>query len=501
MWHPAYPSGLSIPKVPVNTTTPYSAMRTRSSLAASVALAALLIVPLAILARLSAAFPVLYGFGLIAALVGLGVLFVSLQARPSVIVGVLLIWFALQNFIAAVVAPAVPAWTVVTLILIKEVMYLLLFAVLVAIAARTLWLGRPRDAGATLSRQAALALRRMTAADALAIGFLALVGVAFLVGDASLSTRLVGARRLASLPLFYLMGRLLLARQDELRAAVSAVVWVGFAVALFGLVEWFILGDRFWIDVVRALEFQRVSIEGGIQPELQHASRGMPLNWSTFVVVWFRRLVSTFLEPTTLSIFLALALTLSPFALRLRPGPRFRLPIGLSGIRAQFARWPASSALVCGVIALAGVLTFGKGGAMIAVVAAVVALAGTTRRMAIRMVGAVTALTVVGLAIGSLIPGIDSNIRDHTLGLLTGVTQVIQHPLGSGLGSTGFWGENFAVGTDSTIGTIAGQLGLLGVVLWVGWVSSLCAPSSRSTDLVTSAARCRFDCARRWPGR
>ena len=74
-----------------------------------------------------------------------------------------------------------------------------------------------------------------------------------------------------------------------------------------------------------------------------------------------------------------------------------------------------------------------------------------------------TALAVVALVVGSFIPGIGPNIRDHVGGLFTGAFQLLTHPLGSGLGSTGFWGANTDVGTDSTAGVIASQLGIPGI--------------------------------------
>jgi hypothetical protein len=316
----------------------------------------------------------------------------------------------------------------------------------------------------------------------MAIAFVGFVGLAFLLGTEDLNSRLVNARRFASLPIFYVIGRLLLPRVTELRSATSAVVWVGVAVAVFGLVEWFVLGEAFWRDVVRILSFQEVSISAGIQPEAQQSRDGIPYNWVTFIPFQVRRLVSTFAEPTTLSIYLALALTLSPFAIGLRPGPRFALPPGPGGVRAQLARWPWHGVVIVGVLALAMVLTVGKGGLMIAAVAAVVALANTTRRRAIRVVPLLAALTAIGLAVGLAIPGIGDNIRDHLYGLMSGAVHLLQQPLGSGLGSTGFWGSGLRVGTDSTIGTIAGQLGLVAVVLWLGWavlvVRALLPPDS-----------------------
>jgi hypothetical protein len=475
-------SGRGPPWVPVNATSAIANLRAQSAPVATLSLAAALAVPLLLLARFSATLPALYGVVIALAIVGLGVLFVTMRSRPSVIVGVLLIWFAAQNMVAALVAPYAPGWVVTSLVVFKEAMYLLLLAVAGLLAARELWPGRARASSITWPELARSAAARLHPADMLALAFLGFVGLAFLLGSEDLTSRLVNARRFASLPIFYFIGRLLLPKVTELRAATSAVVWIGVAVAVFGLVEWFILGEAFWRDVVRILSFQEASISAGLQPEAQQQREGLPYNWWTFIPFRVRRLVSTFAEPTTLSIYLALALTLSPFAIRLRPGPAFALPISPAGIRAQVARWPWHGIAIVAVLGLSMALTLGKGGAMIAAVAIVIALANTTRRLALRVVPALVVLAAIGLLVGLAIPGIEANVRDHLYGLMSGAVHLLQEPLGSGLGATGFWGSGLRVGTDSTIGTIAGQLGLVAVVLWLGWavlvVKALLPPDS-----------------------
>ena len=51
------------------------------------------------------------------------------------------------------------------------------------------------------------------------------------------------------------------------------------------------------------------------------------------------------------------------------------------------------------------------------------------------------------------------------------------HPFGAGLGSTGFWAveTNGAglIGRDSSVGSVASQIGVLGAVLFCAWLASL----------------------------
>ena len=85
-------------------------------------------------------------------------------------------------------------------------------------------------------------------ADWLAIAFIALVGVAFLISDESLSSRLINARRLASLPILFLAGRTFVASRGEFSRATAMLVGIAVVVAIAGLVELLVLGDRFWIE-------------------------------------------------------------------------------------------------------------------------------------------------------------------------------------------------------------------------------------------------------------
>lgn len=403
-----------------------------------------------------------------------GGLVIRLRRHPSVIVAILGMWFAAQNVVAALVAPHAPTWIVVGAIAAKEVMYVTVFAIGVGIVAHT-----AARRGLTIRE----ALGRIQPVDWLAIAFIGLVGVAFLVSGEPLSSRLINARRLASLPILYLAGRTLLAHRSEFSRAIRVLIGIAVVVSILGVIELLILGNGFWRDIVRILELQGETISGGIQSALQHARDGLPLNWWSHLVIRLRRLVSTFLEPTTLSIFLALTITLAPFVLVRRPGPsvvltgrngRFVGPRAMvADIRGYLARWDIPAALAIVVMVVAMVLTLGKGGWMILATVVLTCLFSTTRRSIGRLVVVVAIVGVVGLGVGSLVPGVGPNIAAHVDGLITGALQLLTHPLGSGLGSTGFWGANLDVGTDSTAGVIASQLGLPGIVIFAAWAAVL----------------------------
>lgn len=290
------------------------------------------------------------------------------------------------------------------------------------------------------------AIRRpFVMADVAAVAFCAIVGVSVLVSDTDLGDRLLAARRLAFGPLLYLAGRMLLPRVRELERGVRAIVILGIAVAAFGLVERLLLGASFWRDVVGIGRYFTTNIDGGLMPEVAKLSDGLPANWITRIGDWrLIRLVSTFLEPTTLGMFLALVLVLVP-----RVGFRPRV------------RW-----LVFGAVGLALLLTWGKAGGLIAVITLVFVAIGASRATAGRVLTAGVILAAVALAIGLILP---LNVPAHLAGLRSGIYAALDVPLGRGLGATGYWGDLAKVGLDSSIGTIVAQLGVFGLLAWCIW--------------------------------
>ena len=195
----------------------------------------------------------------------------------------------------------------------KELIYLLLFA----------WESSPgsRLPGACLARRP---LRKLSMADRLAVAFLGLITIYFVAGLAvapstggSPTVLLIYARRFASLPIIFLAGgRLLLGDRQALRRAIGYLVVVAVVVAVFGLVERLVLGDAFWINGIRVGQFQQSGVQEGFASSRARLVDGLPATWWSFTGgETVRRLVATFLEPTTLAMFLALALGLAVFTL------------------------------------------------------------------------------------------------------------------------------------------------------------------------------------------
>jgi len=222
-----------------------------------------------------------------------------------------------------------------------------------------------------------------------------------------------------------------------------------------------------------------------------------------------RRLVSTFLEPTTLAAFLAFVLLLVLFVPGLIDSKRGGL-------------WHA--AVLALTVALAA--TVSRGGMEAALIgAAAIVTAGLIWRKRLGLgrpplaLAVVTLLLLASLAVSSLsfsqfpnrraqlqdflstgivsgFPGyeppppdpnaIDIGVRTHVNGLSSGLEKMWDEPLGAGLGAAGGWSEAPEVGGESAVGTVAAQLGMPGLALWVAFhallVASLTVAALRTPD-------------------
>ena len=413
--------------------------------------------------------------GMLAVVAVAGVLvllaFVAFRDRPAIVLGGILVWFSFHKLVIALASPALAPNAVSVVYNFKEWLYLALFAVGLGV---TVFANRPWR---VLLRQVWSGLNWT---DRFALGFLGLTAVYFAIAVAthreSLDGVLVYARRFASLPLLYLTGRMLLRQRHQFGLTLRFVVAVAVVVSAFGLVERLLLGPTFWTNVVHVQDLQSTLISSGFGSDRTHFVGGVPDNWLSYVSgKAFPRLVSTFMEPTTLSMFLALALLIGVFLLRGRG-------------RSSFLTW----AIACMVIGVATALTMGKGGLMIFAIGSVMVITRATRKTVL-IVGVPIALLVAGVIVAAEVLPVGDNIKLHLAGLTSGVLQLVTHPLGAGLGSTGFWavGTNGAglIGRDSSIGSIASQVGLLGAILFCTWLAALTLTLLPRTREVTPDTR------------
>ena len=458
----------------------------------------------------------LFWLVLIADLVLLFAVAVATFRTPALFIGVMIIWFALQRFIVALIAPHVSADLVRLLLTYKEGFYLILLAAAaVSLAMRHL--------------RGERALPAMLAADAVAVVFLAWLGIVFISDPQSSSPELTYLRRFAAPVLLYLGGRLLIARRDQLLNSARLLVAVAVGVALFGLVERFVFDVAFWRDTVEAATFYGKQVESGLLPQNWTVIyRGVPdgifiaLPLETPV----RRLVSTYLEPTTLSSLLALALLL----LLLVPDLAWR--------RASSRLTQVAVVVAVLALGIAVVATLSRGGMVTFVCATAFVLAARWLRSGTRLPSiplpvvllplmvlmafgaAITSFddvparetvrdvlatrAISGLANGPGVIGVDEpeatetsatppddpnaplqeieahppgstaeGASTHLRGLTSGLEEMVDDPLGRGLGATGNWGRTVGAGNESTVGVIAAQLGIIGFLLYTGFFAAV----------------------------
>jgi len=455
---------------------------------------------------------------LIADLLLLFALAVATFRQPVIFVGIVVLWFALQRLVIALVAPHVSADVVRLLLTYKEGFYF----ILVVAAALGLALRHLRGEAA---------LPPLLAVDLAAIAFLGLLLVHFLADPGTSSPQLTYLRRFAAPAILYLGGRLLVPSRPQFREGLRLMLVVAVGVALFGIVERFFLGLSFWRDGVDAATFYARQVEAGLFPTgwvvLFH---GVPdgIFIALPLEVPVRRLVSTYLEPTTLGAFLAFAALL----LLLAPGLAGE---ARGGRTAKRWRWAAASGAL--LLAFAITATISRG-AMITVLAGgglfvVVRLVSRGGLVSWRGAYLVAVPAAALLALGIMLTTLDDvpaggSVRDalatdvvsglpdepaaasppaetapgdepvlpeitvhppgstaegagtHFRGLTSGLRQMLREPLGAGLGAAGGWSAAPEAGRESTVGTVAAQLGLPGFLLFLAFFFGLVASLVRA---------------------
>ena len=473
-------------------------------------LAALFVGPLLLVALAAERATAFFWFALLADLVLLFAFALATFRRPLLFVSLLVVWFVMQRLVLALVAPHVSADVLRLLFTYKEGFYMILLAA-AAVGAVFAYSRGERS------------LTPIMLADVLALALLALLMVNFLLFSAELSPKLTYARRFAAPLLLYLGGRLLLPDRQQLVKGLRLLVLMGLVVALFGLVERFLLDVSFWSDRVDALGFYGRQVEAGLLPTsfirpFQGVPEGIFVAFPVDVPV--RRLVSTYLEPTTLGAFLALGLLLLVFvpglALRQAQGGRGRIVVIAASavltlaVVATVSRGAMQIALIGGGMVL--LLTAGRalrwpwrlesaiivGGAAILLVALMITSLSFSqapnRRQQLQDV--LSARIVSGLEPVPKPPPTEAPLNKgaqaHVNGLTSGLRQMLEDPGGIGLGTAGAWSEAPEIGSESTVGTLAAQLGVPGLSLWLAFYAAVIG------GLVQAGLRLRREGERLW---
>jgi len=335
-------------------------------------------------------------------------------------------------------------------------------------------------------------------ADRLALAYGAIVVVywilpqSWLAGEATARGELYALRH-HLLPLgAYVLGRLLPLDRTWWRRIGLTLVVVGCGLAVWGLVDVYLVPLEWWRDS---------GVPGWFREQLGIAYEclsGLPENWilNTDEESPVRRLVSTFLSP------LATAYALVVVALLLAAARPRRWTVAAGVVVAAGLLWThtraAFLALAAGLAVLA-VLRRSWGHA---------ALAGGTLAVSLAFVavfpsiGPETAYTASELAClrenaaregdaggGALDPG-ESSTRSHWRALRDGARTVAEHPWGFGLGNAGVsasrTGAEVKAG-ESTYTELGVDAGVLGLAAFVGWLVALVVGLRRRSPWLTAS--------------
>jgi len=287
-------------------------------------------------------------------------------------------------------------------------------------------------------------------------------------GSANPQQRLLGLRVLLLIPALYLLGRVF---QPRLRADVRWIGWAitgaGAVVGLFGLVELWLVPTTAWLD----WGVNQLSSWLGF---VYNGPKGLPANFFQTTAEGFllRRMVSTYVSP--LGIAYA-GLVVVPLAVA--------LIVSVRGTRARWLAWILTLLVVTGVLFSLTRL------ALVMMVAELLILAGLTRRRSILYLTPVVALASMFMIfqyvdVGPLLQrdltpvahrpahlhitgSGDPSLREHAGLLGYDLGYVIQHPLGTGVGSSIHrFGPSQGTG-ESAVLDMFGDLGILGGVLYL----------------------------------
>lgn len=333
--------------------------------------------------------------------------------------------------------------------------------------------------------------------DALALAFAAVVVLYALIpqsaldGHAGAKAIVFGLRHDLALVAAYFLGRSV---RPDLRKLAWTVAGAAAALAVWGLIDVYAVPLQWW---------RESGVPGWFRDELGHTYRGLSGLPENFIYNTgdeehpLRRLVSTFLSPLASSYMFVVALLLL-LTTRTR-SPRWvliALPIA-AGLLWTYSR-ASWAALAVGLLVLAlGARRWWPVAAAVAVIGIAIGFA-----KAYPHIGPETSFTAGELQyqrdIASKNPGVshdplspgESSISSHWRNLREGLTTVVHHPQGFGIGNAGATAQRFGVelkAGESSYTELGVETGLAGLLLFIAWSLALLWSLLRASPVVAAA--------------
>jgi hypothetical protein len=306
-----------------------------------------------------------------------------------------------------------------------------------ALLAQLAWLLLSRSRTGSVPASALWAMLLVAAFAGLALG-----------SPSALNIALLNLRRLVLVPLLFVAVLLLPWSTAQWIRLMALLVGSCAVVALLGLMERFAPAE-FWTEWLRVDEYSAATSVDRFRALTFHES-GRFFSWDLepWLGVPVRRLVASYLEPTSLAAGMA---------------------VGLCLVLARQARGPSHSGLML-LFLVAGVLTLSKAFLIFLLVLMAWRAAGWPQP------ASVWSLTVVGSALGLLATQLGFNERsfEHVGGLVEALKHVAQgNWLGEGIGGAGnYTDQGDDTGGESGLGNALAQAGLLGL-LPLFWLRAL----------------------------
>jgi hypothetical protein len=266
-----------------------------------------------------------------------------------------------------------------------------------------------------------------------------------LYGGASLFAKVLSLREGVFIGICYFIGRFSFSSPDRVFFFCKFVSIVAVLVSLFGVFEYSFFTLKFWGDL-GALDYAVLKRGDSVSFTL---SSYVPNQWFSFYFgEYFRRMVSVIMDPTSLSRFLAFPLLYLSYA-------------GLSNSSTRLNVNLLFSLLIFSAIAL----SFGKGGMMIVLCGYSVMAWSVSKVFSITFMILMLAMVIVS----GFLEGNYGNLIRHTSHYSSVFGELLNQPLGSGLGASGQQAANHGLldgteGEESFFVSFIRQCGVLGLI-------------------------------------
>lgn len=272
------------------------------------------------------------------------------------------------------------------------------------------------------------------------------------VGNASVFTKLVSLRQLLTPFILLLYGSTVKLSQKDFESYIRFFISLCLALAIFGLVERFVLGDTMW----KLFHIEKYMGNKGFSKWVYNT--GLPGNFYSadlYSLLGFsmRRLVGLAADPLLTGHFLAIGVVILLFS-RIYPSTK--------------------QITILFVLTVASVLTLSKGVILVIIIAYMYKI--WKRNKALLLVFIPVALYALYIIISR---NIFDTVSRHVAGLTSSFS--LEFIIGGGIGTSGnyatLYGGNSSTSGESYVGLIIGQIGFIGlmvcVAVFVKWGSAL----------------------------